>query len=301
VRGRVVDSDSKQRIQGVGVSLQRRGGESQYMFLNYFGSIDDQGDFEIRGVVPGLYYVEASKRGDAKTLRAQQSIDVHEGDVENLVLELQPGTELKGQLRIEGRAAGNITDTRIWLQPDRSTSSGGASSLVKADGSFTLADVQSVRYSLNVNSGSDVYLKSARLGDQDILETGLDVTHGMSGIVEIVLSANGGQVEGVVLNANEQPEAGAAVVLVPDDPRRSETRLYKDATTDQYGRFTIAGIAPGGYKLFAWEDMEDGAYEDPEYLQAFEALGEPRTIRERSRESAQLKLIPAEAKKMPAH
>jgi len=91
------------------------------------------------------------------------------------------------------------------------------------------------------------------------------------------------------------------VVLVPDEPRRAQTRLYKDATTDQYGRFTIVGIAPGGYKLFAWEDVEDGAYEDPDYLKAFEDLGEPRTIRERSRESAQLKLIPAEDKKTLLH
>jgi hypothetical protein len=174
---------------------------------------------------------------------------------------------------------------------------------VKADGSFTLADVQSARYSLSFCCGSvdsgNYYLKSARLGDEEVLESGLDLTHGVSGTLEVVLSSNGGQVEGVVLNANEQPEAAATVVLVPDEPRRSQTRLYKDATTDQYGRFTITAIAPGGYKLFAWEDVEDGAYEDPDYLKAFEALGEPRTIRERSRESAQLKLIPAEGKKKP--
>lgn len=31
-------------------------------------------------------------------------------------------------------------------------------------------------------------------------------------------------------------------------------------------------IAPGAYKLFAWEDVETGAYKDPEFLKAFEAL-----------------------------
>lgn len=38
-------------------------------------------------------------------------------------------------------------------------------------------------------------------------------------------------------------------------------------------------IAPGAYKLFAWEDVETGAYKDPEFLKAFEALGERTTIR----------------------
>ncbi len=301
VRGRVVDPDPKQRVVLPGfVSLQRLGDESQFIFGGNFGSsIDEQGNFEIRGVVPGAYYVEAFKQGDRKTLHAQQPIDVRESDVENIVLELQPGTELKGQLRIEGRAVGDITDAQIELQPDDSSYRGGVGAPVKADGSFTLADVQPAHYSLSVYRGTENhYLKTARLSDQDVLETGLDLTHGVSGTLEVVLSANGGQVEGVVLNANEQPEAGATVVLVPDAPHRFQTRLYKDTTTDQYGRFTITGIAPGGYKLFAWEDVEDGAYEDPEYLKAFEALGEPKTIRERSRESAQLKLIPAEGKKV---
>jgi hypothetical protein len=301
VRGRVVDPDSKQRVQGVGISLQRRGDESQFIFWSNFAyRIDEQGNFEIRGVVPGAYYVEAVKQGEGKTLRARQPIDVRESDVDNVVLELQPGTELKGQLRIEGRAVGDVTDEQIALQPDDSSYGGGVGATVKADGSFTLADVQPARYFLSVYGGTDVYYqKSVRLGAQDVLESGLDLTHGVSGTVEVVLSANGGQIEGVVLNANEQPEAAATVVLVPDEPRRSQTRLYKDATTDQYGRFTIMGIAPGGYKLFAWEEVEDGAYEDPDYLKAYEALGEPKNIRERSRESAQLKLIPAEAKKVP--
>lgn len=56
-------------------------------------------------------------------------------------------------------------------------------------------------------------------------------------------------------------------------------------------------IAPGAYKLFAWEDVETGAYKDPEFLKAFEALGERTTIQENSHESAELKLIPAKGKK----
>jgi hypothetical protein len=70
---------------------------------------------------------------------------------------------------------------------------------------------------------------------------------------------------------------------------------YKTMTTDQYGRFTVKSIDPGEYKLFAWEDVEFGAYMDPEFVKPVESLGESVTIREKSRESLQLKLIPAEA------
>jgi len=86
---------------------------------------------------------------------------------------------------------------------------------------------------------------------------------------------------------------------VPDEPRRTHWRFYKDGHTDQYGRFTIKALAPGRYKLFAWEDVEEGAYQDPDFIRKFEPLGEAVVIRENSHESAQLKLIPAGEKKSP--
>jgi len=161
---------------------------------------------------------------------------------------------------------------------------------VHNDGSFTLGNVVAGQFQLHVQGASEnYYVKSARLGEKDILDSGIDASRSVSGAFDILLSSSGGQVEGVVLNAGEQPATGAVVVLVPE--RRSQWRLYKENTTDQYGRFHIKGIGPGEYKLFAWEDVETGAYEDPEFLKGFDALGERVSIREGSHESKELKLI----------
>jgi len=111
-----------------------------------------------------------------------------------------------------------------------------------------------------------------------------------------VLSGTGGQVEGVVLNADQQPATEASVVTVPDEPRRAQWQFYRDDHTDQYGRLAIKGLAPGRYMLFAWKDAE-GADQDPEFIRRFEPLGEAVAIRENSHENAQLKLIPAAEKK----
>ena len=89
------------------------------------------------------------------------------------------------------------------------------------------------------------------------------------------------------------------MALVPDTAHRGTRGLYKSATTDQYGRFDIKGIAPGDFKLFAWEDIDDGAYEDSEFLKRFEERGERASIRGRSHTSYQLKLIPADEKRKP--
>jgi hypothetical protein len=102
-------------------------------------------------------------------------------------------------------------------------------------------------------------------------------------------------VEGSVQNDKQQPAVGATVVLVPQEKeRRDQMSYYKNVTTDQYGRFTVKNLDPGEYKVFAWEDVEAGAYMDPELVKPMEGHGESVTIRESSRELLQLKLIPAE-------
>ena len=40
-----------------------------------------------------------------------------------------------------------------------------------------------------------------------------------------------------------------------------------------------------------WEQIEEGAYQDPEFLKVYENQGQGVTIREGSRETAQLKVI----------
>ena len=46
--------------------------------------------------------------------------------------------------------------------------------------------------------------------------------------------------------------------------------------------------------MFAWEDVETGAYEDPDFLTPFEPLGESLTIRAGRHENKELKLILSE-------
>ena len=85
------------------------------------------------------------------------------------------------------------------------------------------------------------------------------------------------------------------MVLVPDPKRRDRPELFQRTSSDTSGHFSLKGISPGEYKLFAWEDVESDAYQDPEFLQPFENQGESVTIREGSHEDRRLKLIPAES------
>ena len=164
---------------------------------------------------------------------------------------------------------------------------------VKADGTFVLQNVAEGNYDVAVFGFPDgYYVKSVRAGTDEMLDVGLNVARGKAiPALDVVLSGAGGRVEGLVTNEDALPISGALVVLIPE--RRTQTNLYKTTTTDQYGRFSVKGIRPGEYKLFAWEDIEPGIYHDAEFLKPLESRGRAVRIEESSGHAVELKLIPA--------
>jgi hypothetical protein len=75
--------------------------------------------------------------------------------------------------------------------------------------------------------------------------------------------------------------------------------LYKSGTTDQYGRFDIRGIVPGDYKLFSWEYVESGAWEDAEFLKPLEEKGEAVTLKEGDQKTINLTAIRTKTSESP--
>ena len=53
--------------------------------------------------------------------------------------------------------------------------------------------------------------------------------------------------------SDDKPFPGASVVLVPEGKRSALPNYYRQAVTDQLGRFALRNIVPGDYTLFAWE------------------------------------------------
>ena len=110
--------------------------------------------------------------------------------------------------------------------------------------------------------------------------------------LDIVLSPKPGRIEGVVVNDKREPVAGIRTILFPDQ-NRDRIGLYKFAETDQAGRFTIRGITPGAYKVFAWEALEEFAYFDSDLMQRFEPYGTRIRVSESDELPTEVKLIPA--------
>jgi hypothetical protein len=257
---------------------------------------NSRGTFELRDLTPGAYLLMVQWQEENKFRVIKQPVDLGNNNVDDLSVPLSAPLEVKGQVRVDGTGDVNLGNVTVGLDPQGPMIIARASAQLKDDGSFALDSVNADNYTVSVYGlPQNFYVKSIRMGDVDGIDAGLDLTRGSAGALDIVVSPNGGQVEGTVADPKGQLASGATVVLVPDAPRREQSALFKVAKTDASGHFSIQGITPGDYKLFAWDDVESGAYQDPEFLKPFESAGESLTIREGGRESRQLKLIPAES------
>jgi hypothetical protein len=162
---------------------------------------------------------------------------------------------------------------------------------LQRDGTFAFHDVPEGTYRVNVNPlPSGYYLKPG--GEGDAVEAGVKVGRNHAAAVELTLSAGAGRITGAVATS-DQPAPNAVVVLVPDAPRRGQPRLYRQATADANGKFSIASVTPGDYKLFAWQEIERGEYLDPDFMQAYEDSGKTVRVEEGSTLDVPLELIPA--------
>ncbi|MGH9613812.1 MAG: hypothetical protein ACRD4P_12095, partial [Bryobacteraceae bacterium] len=73
----------------------------------------------------------------------------------------------------------------------------------------------------------------------------------------------------------------------------AQASLFKMVATDQNGHFKMKSVTPGKYRLFAWESIEPGQYEDPDLLKSVESSGTPVEVEENAHATQALKLLPA--------
>src|SRR5205823_4692399 len=117
---------------------------------------------------------------------------------------------------------------------------------------FIFPELAPNRYQLSfLGLPANCYLKSLRLGTQELPEISEFDFPGVQTSLEILVGADAGQITAAVVDEQQQPLWGVQVVAVPESRRRGEAMLYKIATSQQNGRAVLVGVRPGDYKLFA--------------------------------------------------
>jgi hypothetical protein len=250
------------------------------------------GAFDIAGVTPGAYTLAAiSEDANGGVRFCSQEIQVAKEHVDGVALGFVASGEIAGVVAVDGPPPAAFKNIRVTLSaPPGAPNFSTPTAPVGDDGKFTLKNVPPSRYQAQVTGAPDTsYAKSVKWGGQDAPEEGFDFAGGSGGPLQIRLSLSGAQVSGAVRDADDNPQADATVVLMPDSKRAS---LYRETRTDKDGSFSFKGVAPGEYKALAWEDVETAAYKDPEYLKKVEGKAEALSLKEDDKKSVSLKVIP---------
>lgn len=249
----------------------------------------NDGAFEFRNVPPGSYVISATAADGSSDASGALAVNIVEKPVEGLQLMLTPGAEIAGALVSD--PAVSFKGAQVILEPQDFVAIMPPRSAVSEDGSFALKNVPPDRFFVQVQGAPpELYVKSIRYGSEDVLESGFDGATGAAGRLEIQFAADGAAIDGMVTGDDDKPLSGVTVALIPDNGMRSR---YRTINTDQKGTFSIKGVAPGSYKLYAWEVLEMGSHEDPEFVKQYTSRAEKVDAKKEGRLSFTLKVIPA--------
>ncbi|MCZ2148875.1 MAG: carboxypeptidase-like regulatory domain-containing protein [Bryobacterales bacterium] len=297
LKGKVIGAPSGS-TRPVMISLAPKDEDSMSAMMRTVRSASGKdGEFEISGVRLGSYVLQALyMEGPNESLSGRLAVEVAGRDLDNLTVNVSPGGEVQGSVRIEGEGSLNVRDLYVYLQPgSRSYMMGNTSARVKEGGAFTIPNAPLDLFDVRVNGAPpEFYLKSVRLGEIDVLGNGLDLTQtgGASGL-DIVLSPTAAQLEGAVIDEKGDPVRGAAVILRPTrtEPAALVTRLLKFITTDQNGTFRIQSITPGEYNLISFDGVDMLEAQDPDLFQEHSAAAVKLVLKDGSKETKQLKVV----------
>ncbi len=267
--------------------------------------IGPDGQFEVRGVAPGPYVLRASAGRGTQSLMAEQEINVVVADVDGLRLSPAPSFAISGHLHSDGVSdlTQYVVNLRLVDLPEdpgffMSQDFFGGNATVDRLGNFEWKNVNPGNYIVQVYGGdpqSSYYLKSVTLGGRDVA-TGF--TASGPAALEVLVGSKGGIVEGTVVEKEKDvddahPAVNATVVAVPEEKYRKIPNRFVSGTTDQHGRFSIRGLAPGSYTLYSWLDLEESVWRDADFLKSQEANGTAVKVEEGSDQKIELKLSPA--------
>ncbi len=298
VAGRITNAAS-QDLGGMMVMLVPRTTRPG-LFMNRGGAqVRPDGAFEIARVAPGSYYllVQRTGRQAGPGIAGKVMVDVAGSNITGLLVPVTDPVSINGAVKIEGQSEGvSLQRIMVTLTPADGLPVGSPGARVADTGAFKIDSIFPDRYYLNVSGLPDTaYIKSVRLGGQDATQRGIDLSSARSGVqLELTLSTKGATIEGTV-TIDDEPATGAYVAVLADPLRPERAYLNKFAVADQDGRFTIRGLAPGDYRVYAFEEAPAGLARDPGIATPYERHSVKIDLDEGESKRVELKAIRRDA------
>jgi hypothetical protein len=201
---------------------------------------DAQGRFQIDRLGQGPFDLQARARGFLPTRVRQVAIPPGRGNADLGVIALQTGTAFEGRVVDPGGNA--VAGASVQAAPSSGVSPGDLPADGQASGREAVTDGDGAFSLTGFRDGDVVTLRVARKGYAARTISRIQTPLPEPLTVELTPSA---RIAGTVLDESGDPVAGARVVLT------GEARFVAAAEVDSEGRFEMADLAPGRFRLSA--------------------------------------------------
>jgi protocatechuate 3,4-dioxygenase beta subunit len=274
------------------------------------------GTFTIKNVNPGTYKLRTQVLLDSTSPPVQETatlpITIDGADIENVSLTTSAGWSMSGRVvtdnggvpdaprdrfRLAARVVDIDTSPIPGVGPPPPPPGGGPtipdSGRVRDDWTFTITNAYGA--SRVATSLPDGWTLKAILHDgRDITDVPQEMRSGQElSALQVIITDRVTLVTGRLVDDTGTAIVDGTVLVFADDPSKwwEDSRWIRAVRPDQQGRYEIKGLPPGEYLALALDYVEDGAWNDPEYLESVRRYAQKLTLTEGGSQSPSLKMI----------
>lgn len=258
-------------------------------------AVASDGSYRVRGLIPGAYRISAIKPRDGRHVVSSRTVQLTDRSLRDIHLVVGVGHLVTGRIVLESPPAGQEASAMyvVFALP----SGMQQTCKVRPDFSFEgdALSAETYRVSLRgVPPGG--YVKALRLAGRDLPGPEIEVPEeGSLSELEVVVAFDSatlsGQVKPPERTAQGHRVTAAAIVLFPQE-NQSPFLVERRTNADVNGSFTLSGIAPGAYTVFAFPQTETTEWEDPSVRRRLQSYGKSVDLGARKKESIDLALAP---------
>jgi len=254
--GRVTTSDG-QPVAGAMVSGDTTGGEARAQRGWVNDTTDAEGNYAMRGVVPGEYELEVEAREAPGPDPGPRAKVGDRGEV-RVDIKLDAGGTLAGT--VVDTAGKGVRGATIWLQGGKWGAKNGRSG---DDGAFEITGLRPDDYRVLAWRGMSGAMRKPGSTDDDVQGERVKLVAGQTAQVRLVVEAQDGVITGTVKDPGGKPVADAYLSTrresdaagAAEGATAQATRWgwdQKPVVTDPDGNFRLTELAPGKYTIRAF-------------------------------------------------
>lgn len=283
--------------QGVGFEVFTTSNDSITAPINFNM---ETGALKIDGIPAGTYLVRAMSQSGTEPLRGEARINVV-SRMDDVRIVLAPAVTIPVTVRTESRsparnASGDASGASSgWLPVSvrllaADPNSPEVYSMVErrdgARSTMTLKNVDPGTYTAVLMPQPPWYVQSATYGQTNLLLDDMYVASGQSNPMEIVLRDDSASLSATVKSPDANP-AQATVIVVPQVAGKVAPRVVRGSGN----QFSVYALAPGDYLVFAFDNVNDLEYANPEAYAPYASQAAHVTLTPNQKAQVSLDLI----------